>query len=386
MARITDIDTCVLKAPEYPHGGWVLVRVRTEDHVEGLGECFVPDRAGSGAVATRGIVERLKEVAVGRDALDTAAIWEEVYQLCVRLYDRRGLAIHALSGIDMAICDAAARSLGVPLCQLLGGCFRDEVAVYVSSVWVDADRPGQALTDTERYIEEGYRAIKYYGWPGFGSAPRRDASLLLKLRRRAGEGVDLMLDLGRPASLSEAIQTARLIESSGAGIRWWEEPLSSADDADNLAELTARTDVTIAAGESELTSFAFRDLIEGRRVDLIQPDLSWVGGVTEGRRIAELARLHNVPLVPHNWGTAINFAASIHLVAAMPQGYLCEYPVTPRTWGQGAQQGGEEYGPSPMMVELVRNPVVISRGRALVPKAPGLGIELDEDAVERYTV
>ncbi|HIM56528.1 MAG TPA: mandelate racemase/muconate lactonizing enzyme family protein, partial [Candidatus Latescibacteria bacterium] len=200
------------------------------------------------------------------------------------------------------------------------------------------------------------------------------------------EGVDLMLDLGRPTSLSEAIQTARLIESSGAGIRWWEEPLSSADDADNLAELTARTDVTIAAGESELTSFAFRDLIEGRRVDLIQPDLSWVGGVTEGRRIAELARLHNVPLVPHNWGTAINFAASIHLVAAMPQGYLCEYPVTPRTWGQGAQQAGEEYGPSPMMVELVRNPVAISRGRALVPKGPGLGVELDEDAAERYTV
>jgi L-alanine-DL-glutamate epimerase-like enolase superfamily enzyme len=345
----------------------------------------VPDRGGSGAVATRAVVDRLKEVAVGRDVLDTAVIWQEVYQLCTRLYDRRGLAIHALSGIDMAVHDAAARSLGVPLCQQLGGRFREEVAVYVSSVWVDGDKPEQALTDTERYVEAGHRAIKYYGWLGFGGDPSRDAALLLKLRRRAGEGVDLMLDLGRPASLSEAIQMARLIESSGAGIRWWEEPLDSVDDAGNLTELTARTDVTIAAGESELTAFAFRDLIEGRRVDLVQPDLSWVGGLTEARRIAELARLHRVPLVPHNWGTAINFAASIHLVAAMPQGFLCEYPITPRTWGQEAQEGSHD-GPSPMMVELVGNPLVISGGRALVPSGPGLGVELDEDALERYTV
>ena len=103
-------------------------------------------------------------------------------------------------------------------------------------------------------------------------------------------------------------------------------------------------------------------------------NLALATGNSMVRVYAELARLHNVPLVPHNWGTAINFAASIHLVAAMPQGYLCEYPVTPRTWGQGAQQG-EEYGPSPMMVERVRNPVAISQGRALVPKAPGLGVE-----------
>ena len=111
-----------------------------------------------------------------------------------------------------------------------------------------------------------------------------------------------MLDLGRPESLAEAVQTARMIEDSGAGIYWWEEPLSSADDAENMAALTARTGVRIAAGESDLTAFAFRDLIERRVVDLLQPDLSWVGGLTEGRRIAEMARLANVPVVPAQLG------------------------------------------------------------------------------------
>ena len=137
----------------------------------------------------------------------------------------------------------------------------------------------------------------------------------------------------------------------------------------------------IAAGESDLTAFAFRDLIERRVVDLLQPDLSWVGGLTEGRRIAEMARLANIPMVPHNWGTAINFAASIHLVAAMPQGFLCEYPITRR-----APDDAGNDRPSPMMTELVRNPVVVNDGFAEVPAGPGLGVDLDEEAVSRYTI
>ena len=383
MSKISRITTDVLKSYEYPHGGWVLVRVRTDDGIEGLGECFVPDRDGRGALATKAVVDRLGEVALGHEATNTAVIWEQIYELCRRLYDRRGLAIHALSGIDMAVHDAAARSLGVPLYAMLGGCFRDEVDVYVSSVWVDPADPEMALRDTQEYVAQGYRAIKYYGWSGFGTEVGRDGQLLEELRRHAGDDTELMLDLGRPASLSKAVQTARLIESSGARIRWWEEPLSSSDDADNLARLTARTDVTIAAGEAELSAYAFRDLIERRVVDLVQPDLSWVGGLTEGRRIAEIARLHNVPLVPHNWGTAINFAASIHLVAAMPQGFLCEYPITRRTWEDSS---AGQRGASPMMTELVREPLTVSAGRVAVPSGPGLGVELDEAALGRFAI
>ncbi len=382
MPKITRVTSQVLKSYEYPHGGWVLVRVHADNGVSGVGECFVPDRDGSGVFAAKEIVDRrLAQEVVGQQVLATQVIWERMYDVCRRLYDRRGMMIHALSGIDMAVHDAAARSLDIPLCDLLGGRFRERIKVYVSSVWVDADNPARAYADVEEYVGQGFRALKFYGWPGFGTHQVRDQSILREIRARAGDDVDLMLDLGRPASLSEAIQTARMIEDSGAGIYWWEEPLSSVDDAGNMAQLTARSDVRIAAGESDLTAFAFRDLIERRVVDLLQPDLSWVGGLTEGRRIAEMARLANIPMVPHNWGTAINFAASIHLVAAMPQGFLCEYPITRR-----APDDAGNDRPSPMMTELVRNPVVVNDGFAEVPAGPGLGVDLDEEAVSRYTI
>lgn len=375
--KITDITSQVLKSYEYPYGGWVLARVRTEDGVEGVGECFIPDNDGSTAFAAKEVVDRsFRRVVVGQDVLDIEKIWEGMYQVCRGVYDRRGLAVHSLSAVDMALYDAVGKTLGIPVHKLLGGRFRDRVRVYVSSVWVDAERPQTALEYTSRYVDEGFTAIKYHGWRGFGSDLKRDGALLSEIRKAAGENVDLMLDLGRPRSLAEAIKFARMIEESGANIYWWEEPLSSSDDVDSLAQLTARTSATIAAGESELTSFGFRDLVLKRAVGLLQPDLSWVGGLTEGKRIAELARLFNVPVVPHNWGTMVNFAASIQLVASMPQGFLCEYPITPRL--------PDAQVPSPMMTELAKKPIVIENGYALVPDGPGLGIELDEDAVARY--
>jgi len=378
--RIGEIETIVLRSYEYPNGGWVLVRLRTDDGVEGLGECFVPDHDSSGVFAAREVIDRsLRRVVMGRDVRDVAPIWEAMYAVCGRLYDRRGLAVHAMSGMDMAAHDAAAKTLGVPLCQYLGGRFRDRVRVYVSSVYVDPASPQAALGATRAYVTEGFTAIKYYGWPDFGADLRRDAALLRELGMAAGEGVELMLDLGRPQSLSEALRVARIIETSGVNVRWWEEPLCSSDHLDALCELSRRTDLAIAAGERELTAYALRELIVRRAVDVVQPDLSWAGGLTEGRRVAEMARLFGVPLVPHNWGTMVNFAASIHLVASMPEGFLCEYPITARTPEMAATRT-----PSPMMTELAAQPIRVESGHALVPKEPGLGIQLDEDAIARY--
>lgn len=203
--------------------------------------------------------------------------------------------------------------------------------------------------------------------------------MLQQIRTAAGPGTRLMLDLGRPTPLGGAIQVARLIEGSGANIFWWEEPLCSTDDLENLAELRQRSDLAIAAGEREMTAFACYGLIQRRAVDLLQPDLTWVGGLTEGRRIAEAARLARLPWVPHCWGTALHFAATVHWAAASPEGFLCEYPITPRT-----AQTRETKTPSPMMTDLVREPVKIIDGKAIMPTGPGLGVELDEDALARY--
>jgi L-rhamnonate dehydratase len=378
---IRDVTATVLGAPEYPHGGWVLVRVRTDDGIEGLGECFVPDSAGKGVFAVKDLIDySLKRAVIGADVLDIEMLWEKMYAIGANLYDRRGLLIHAISGMDMALYDAAGKTLHIPVHKLLGGGCRDRVRVYVSSVYVDSATPQVALDATVRYVAQGFTAIKYYGWPDFGHDLKHSAALLVALRQAAGEGVDLMLDLGRPRSVPEAIRVARMIEDSGARIYWWEEPLDSSDDAEGLARLSAATTVPIAAGEREMTAFAFRELILKRAVGLLQPDLSWVGGITEGKRIAELARLFNVNMVPHNWGMMLNTAASIHLVASMPRGFLCEYPITPRV----PEEAGSGV-PSPMMAELAQNPICIENGYALVPQGPGLGIELDEEAVQRYT-
>ena len=379
--NIERVTSTVLSSYEYPNGGWVLVRVQTDDGVEGLGECFVPDSDGSGVFAAKEIIDRsLARVVLGQNVCDVRPIWESMYDVCRRLYDRRGLAIHSLSGIDMAVHDAAARTLGVPLYTLFGGKFRDRVRVYVSSIYVDPSQPEVAMETTRRYVAQGFTAIKYYGWPEFGEDLVADGSLLERIGEAAGAGTEVMLDLGRPRSLAEGVQVAQMIEGTGVNVRWWEEPFSSSDHVDDLAKLSERTIVPIAAGEQEITAFAFRDLIHRGAVDVVQPDLSWVGGPTEGMRIAELARLHNLPLVPHNWGTMVNFAASIHLVAVMPQGFLCEYPITART-----PEASLCDTPSPMMTRLAKEPILVEDGYAHVPDGPGLGIELDEDIVTEHT-
>jgi len=381
--KIAEVQTQVLRSHEYPNGGWVLVRVHTEGGVEGLGECFVPNCAGRAIFAARDLIDQsLRPVVVGESVLETHKLWERMYSVCGSMYDRRGLAIHCLSGVDMAVYDAAAKSLDIPVHQLLGGCFRDRVRVYVSSIWVDPHRSEASCELTRQYVSAGFTGIKYYGWPGFGADARRDSCILRELREAAGDGVDLMLDLGRPYGLSEAIAIARMIETSGAEVYWWEEPFAANDDDDNMARLVARTDLTIAAGERELTAFPFRDMIQRQTAGLLQPDLSWVGGLTEGRRIAELARLHNLPVVPHNWGTMVNFAASIHLVASMPRGFLCEYPITSRLH----EAPNPQHIPSPMMTKLATEPIRVVEGHAIVPQSPGLGIELDEEAVARHTI
>jgi D-galactarolactone cycloisomerase len=262
---------------------------------------------------------------------------------------------------------------------LFGGQFRDKVRLYISSIWVNPSQLKPTLDATAHYVFQGFTAIKYHGWPEFGEDLERDSAVLRDLRASAGKGIELMLDLGRPPSLTAAIKWARMIEHSGADIGWWEEPLSTSDDLDNLAQLTARTDLTIAAGEGELTAFQFKELLAKRAVDLLQPDLSWVGGLTEGKRIAEIARLFNTPMIPHNWGTMVNFAASVQLVASMPQGFLCEYPITNRLFATS-----DPLTPSPMMTELAGRGITVDGGYALVPQTPGLGIELDEDAVGRH--
>ena len=177
---ITAIETVPLAAPEYPAGAWIIVRLRTESGIEGIGECFVPDRNGRGVLAVKTLIdESLGAAVLGESVLDITRLWEKLYEICWRMYDRRGIAISALSGVDIACHDAAAKLLDVPVYQLLGGRCHNSIALYLSCIYIDPVEPAGAIAETEHYAASGFGILKYYGWPGFGDNEERDVRLLV---------------------------------------------------------------------------------------------------------------------------------------------------------------------------------------------------------------
>ena len=380
--RIVEVETIPIAEPECPASGWVIVRLRTEAGVEGIGECFAAGLNGSGAFAVKALLDRsLIPAIIGESVLEITWIWEKLYRLAGPAYDRRGLTVRALSGIDIACHDAAGKSLGTPVYQLLGGKVQSTIPLYASCIYVDPSVPNVATAEITHYLKQGFTSLKFYGWPGFGQDEERDIELLHRLRTVAGPTTDLMLDLGRPYSFSDALHLARLIERSNVTLTWWEEPVSTTDSISILRRLASRTEIPLAAGESEITAYAHRDLILSGSVSVIQPDLTLVGGLTEGRRICELGRLFNVRICPHNWGTIINFVASLQLLTAIPNSHSCEYPVTSRVIS-----AERERKPSPMMTELASHKISIDSGCAVVPPSPGLGLELNAAALMRYQI
>jgi len=372
---IVDVTSTVLKSYEYPFGGWLLVRVKTSEGVEGIGEAFIPNRTGDGVWAAKVLVDNgLKPLLVGEEALGIERLWEKMYANASTLYDRRGLSIHAISGVDMALWDAAGKALKLPAHTLLGGAFRDKVRVYASALF-NLEKPEVTVREAQRYVEDGFTAMKF-GYGGFGHNYHKSVELVRRLRETIGDETDLIVD--GPASLNviEALRLARALEKYD--VLWYEEPLSR-DDLEGYVKLTAEAQVPIAAGEGEFTRFGFKELILSNAVDILQPDVSWVGGLTEAKRIVEMADTWHAPLVPHSWGCAMNTYASIQLVASMPRGFLCEFPIGPRT--HEAQLTGT---PSPMMTELPKEPIEVRKGYIEVPKTPGLGLELNEEAVKKY--
>ncbi|MER8421066.1 mandelate racemase/muconate lactonizing enzyme family protein [Mesorhizobium sp. M1329] len=379
---IAAVDSWAIAAPEYLTGAWVIVRIRTRGGVEGFGECYVPDRAGRAILAGKSIIDTtFRDAILGEPALDLTRLWHKIYDLCKRMYDRRGIAIHALSGIDIALHDAAARTLGIPVYQLLGGRTRSSIQLYASCIHIDVNRFDVSLADACHYSALGYRVIKFWGWPDFGQDEAGDVQRLRDLQDAVGQNVRLMLDLGRPGSMPEAQRLVRMIGRSGVDLLGWEEPFSSVDQRQNLIDLAATSSVPIATGEAEKTTQALRDLIHTRRFAAIQPDLSLVGGLTEGRRIAELACLDATCLAPHNWGTIVNFAASLHLLSAAPGTAICEHPIS------GRVPTGDRHLPSPVMTDIAGHGFEVINGTATLPAdTVGLGLEVDAAVLDRLSI
>lgn len=368
--KITAVEPVHLRLPvveDLPDGTLdvLVVLIHTDAGLTGIGEvtsqsyvckaCFDAPRS---AQRRHG----LTSILVGEDPSDPERLWELMYYQTNR-YGRRGAAIHAISGADIALWDLKGKAEGKPVCELLGGRRRETVRAYSSLLF--GDTPAETAQLARDGLELGLTAFKF-GWGPLGRDPGFDVELITAAREAIGPDRDLMVDAGHAWDLPTARSRAELFAPLGIG--WLEEPLSQ-DDRRGYAELCRDSPVPIAAGEGDVTHWDFEDLIE-RGLNVIQPDVAFCGGLTVCRRVTEMAERAGRRTVPHCFSTGINLAASLHWMAAAPHGDLVEYCLRP----------------SPLMRKLVANLPPLEDGQVPVPTGPGLGIELDPAIVEEYRV
>lgn len=345
----------------------LIVKVETDARITGVGQVDASPVACLGAItAPRShlLARGLRECVLGEDPLEREHLWQRMYEGSI-FFGRRGAAIEAMSGIDLALWDIAGKAFGVPAYKVAGGGFHKKVRAYSSFLW--GDTPEESAESAKRFVAEGFTACKF-GWNGWGSDWARDLEQMAAVREAVGPDVDVMVDAGLGyRDAKGAIQMAQRLEPYRP--HWFEEPLRP-DDYDGYAKLAAATSLRVAAGEEETNRLSYLDLMDRGNVDVVQVDLCRVGGLTEALKIGWLAYDRGRQVINHSYSTHINHAASLHFLACMPHTTLLEFCVEP----------------SPMLAELVREPLRAVEGYVGVPEAPGLGVELNEEAVERYSV
>src|SRR5215471_20371475 len=369
--KIVSVKTIPLGGATHDHG-WpggtdpnvqynTLVEVTSEDGIVGIGSCYTT------RALVEGSLQLLKEHLIGESALEPERVSEKLRQSMFWL-GRGGSVEHTISGIDIALWDLLGKALDQPVARLLGGCYRDRIKPYASILFDDPPvLREKLLVQTSR----GFRAIKM-GWRPFGRVSRKVDELLIKTARETvGDEVELMVDAGGseqfwPHGVSWARETAKML--GDYGIVWFEEALRP-DDVTGFKELRQTSPVLVATGEVLTRRQAFQPFLTERAVDVIQPDATKCGGLSEGRRIGWMAYDHGVLLVPHGWNTGIGVAADMALSAALPVARWVEY------------QTGVPY-----IEEIIDPPFQLDAdGMLRVPTGPGLGIRLNWDAIRRYT-
>ena len=352
-----------------------LVRIETDTGLVGWGEAKAAvGGSGTYGALTHIINEDLAPVVVGQDPRDPARLFEEMYNRSRAQYAlkrghvfpdlaRRGITVCGMSGIDIALWDLLGKHLDVPVWQLLGGRTHDWLPAYASGGWAPAEGIGQEL---QSYIDRGgFKAVKMR--VGVQDETVGNSVARVRAARDAlGPDIDIMVDAHCTNTARDALRFARKVTE--CDLAWFEEPVT-ADELEGQVELRRATDIPIAAGESLITRFDFRDVIQARAIDILQPDPAICGGITETDRIATLAGAHQLRLAPHLWGGAIMFAAGFHVCIAQPSAFILEYSL----------------GHNPMQHELATNMFPIVDGGMAAPEAPGLGIEINEDFVNAST-
>jgi L-alanine-DL-glutamate epimerase-like enolase superfamily enzyme len=353
-------------------GGWpqghepeedinTLLIVRTDGGIEGVGSCYT---SGSLIAAA---MKLLWPLLKGESAVEPERVTEKLRQSTF-WQGRGGSVEHAISGLDIALWDIMGKACNQPVSRLLGGNYRSRIKPYGSMLF---DEPEPLKRHLEAAVARGFRAIKL-GWRPFGRRNRKFDELLVRTARQTvGDDVEIMVDAGGseqfwPHGLNWARETAKML--ADYDVVWFEEALQP-DDIEGFIELTKVSPVPIASGEVLTRRQSFLPWIERRALDILQPDCTKNGGLSESRRIAWLAHDHDMQVVPHGWNTAVGLAADLQFVAAIPIARYVEY-LTPCAY----------------LEELTTEPFRIdAEGFLEIPTRPGLGIELDQEKLPRYS-
>lgn len=340
------------------HRQFGLIVIETDAGITGLGETSVNFPHWSLKERRATIEDGLRNLLVGEDPLRIEALWEKMYRALIRLglLWGKGAILSAIGGADIALWDIAGQAYGVPVYAMLGGQLRDRVPLYaVGFSIVDPVRGAQ------EWIAKGYRAIKLR----VGFDPEQDLRLVDDMRQALGLEVDLLVDANMGWDLRLARRMVAALEPYK--LYWIEEPLRC-DDVAGLAQLAVQTETPIAAGENAFDRDDVKALLVAGAVDMLMPDPTRAGGLTECRKLCALAQTWGVPYSPHHYGSDVGFAAALHLLASTPGGgYMLR-----------------DVSPVPLREEILAERLVIEDGEALVPDGSGLGVKLNREVVERY--
>jgi D-galactarolactone cycloisomerase len=371
--KITGLDVHILRAPDTGRPHWVshfivpkaneiLVRLRTDQGIEGFGlaTSYTPIEA-----AIHAFRSGIGELIVGADPLAPEQLYQQLFSLTwKRKAHEKGWSREALvrisAAIDIACWDIIGKVAGLPLYRLFGG-YRSEVPCYVTCAYY---RDGKTLSE----LRDEMQMLKAQGHTGFkakaGGVPlAEDMERLALIREVIGDGNDLMVDVNRGWDLATAIEGARLLEPLRP--RWLEEPVRWADDRRELKLLAQKTRIPLSAGESELTSYGCRALLEEGAIQILQFDCTMMGGFTEGRKLSALCEMNHVQVAPHH-----DCFIHAHIVAATPAGCIVESFTDPER--------------DPLQAELFEDPPKIAKGWLKLKEQAGLGLKLSEKAIKKF--
>ena len=355
-----------------------IVEVETDEGVTGWGECFGP---GNIAFANKGIVEKvIQPIVLGMQALDRDVIWHKVYNL-MRDHGQKGMPLQALSGVDIALWDIAGKAANLPLYKMIGGAHRDKVEVYGYGMML---RPENINSLISRFKEEsaeikemGFKALKMK----VGVGPKDDIKLIEAVREGIGDNFRFMVDANHGYTTHDALYVGRAMEEFSP--YWFEEPVAP-EDLDGYRELRAFLKVNISGGEAEFNRWGWRKLLESRGLDIAQPEVCALGGISEYLRVLALCHSHFTPVVNHVWGSAIAVAVNLHLLAAMPPLPGGLFPWEPMLEFDTTHN---HFIDDLLTVSLdIKNQVKSNNGTVSLPNGPGLGVTPKRDFLDKFRI